>query len=93
MKDAHKAKFVYEVDFKGFFNSVRLEAVGRYLHKFCLPKFLVLHMLNLCSSDIENIPPPELLTHILGDHPLSGKDSGWKEAWTKYEFVHKFRKG
>jgi len=50
-----KAKYIYEFDFTGFFNTVRIEAVGDTLDKFYVPKYMIAQLINNSSVDVENI--------------------------------------
>jgi hypothetical protein len=49
------AKYVFEFDFKGFFNSVNIEAVGEVLHRFNVPKYMIAQLLLISSGDVKNI--------------------------------------
>lgn len=72
----------------GFFNSVKLESVARHLLKYSVPKYMTAHLINLCASVVTNILPSDLVEK-LGNRATS--DSR-RNAWEKYEYIHKFRK-
>jgi hypothetical protein len=48
---------VFEYDFKGFFNTVRMEAVGNTLERFMVPKPMIAFLINISSIDVKNISP------------------------------------
>jgi hypothetical protein len=85
-----KAKNIFEFDLTGFFNNVNVEAVGKTLHKFNVPKYVISCLILIGSGDIENIPIEKELYLLKTTVP---EEAGWLEAWKKYEFIHKYRKG
>nr|YP_009722330.1 hypothetical protein [Morchella importuna]QGN66732.1 hypothetical protein [Morchella importuna] len=89
LKIVDEAKFIYEFDLVGYFNSVRIDTVGRELLKFGVPKYITWHLMSLCSGDIENITPEKLMK-LTEDEK---KKEEYRLAWTKYEFIHKHREG
>jgi hypothetical protein len=50
-----KAKYIFEFDLSGFFNSVRLEAMADTLNRMYLPKYMIAYMVNITSCEVENI--------------------------------------
>jgi hypothetical protein len=84
------AKYILEFDFTGFFNTVRIEAVGTVLSRCLVPKYMIAHIVNLCSVDVENIKIPDMKKLI-----KTGKKTNnpWVDAWVKTEYIHKFREG
>jgi hypothetical protein len=84
------AKNIFEFDFAGFFNTVNVEAVGTVLHRFNVPKYMIASLLLISSGDIRNISIDRLLYLNKTKKP---EEAGWLDAWYKYEYIHKFRKG
>nr|YP_010218632.1 hypothetical protein LK370_mgp191 [Morchella brunnea]UBU98369.1 hypothetical protein [Morchella brunnea] len=82
------AAYIYEFDLVGYFNSVRIDTVGRELMNFGVPKYITWHLMSLFSGDVENITPKRLIELKEGEF----KDT-WKKVWTKYEYLHKYREG
>jgi hypothetical protein len=64
-----KKKFIYEFDFYGFFNTVRHSAVGEILREFLVPKYVVIHLMNLCSSEIANVSVGDFLNDYSKSFP------------------------
>jgi hypothetical protein len=60
----NKAKYIIEFDFRGFFNTVQIEAVGKVLWKFQVPKYMIANLLLISSADIKNIPTPQMLEYL-----------------------------
>jgi hypothetical protein len=87
LKFVIKAKFIYEFDLVGYFNNISHKSVGSCLHKFHVPNHIIIHLLNLSSSDISNINETGLLKL------LTEKSSTWSEFWKKHEYIHKFAEG
>ncbi|HYT40826.1 MAG TPA: reverse transcriptase domain-containing protein [Methylomirabilota bacterium] len=85
-----KAKYIFEYDFSGFFNTVRIEAVGDTLHRLYVPKVIVAYICNISSGEIKNISRWQLLKNLKTKDPTK---QGFSEAWKKYEFIHKYRYG
>lgn len=85
MEEVIKYDFIYEFDLKGYFNTVKLDGLAKQMHRFGIPKFMILHLIALSSGDINNILPEELLR--------LGANESWVKAWNKYEFIHKYRAG
>lgn len=83
------ARNIFEFDFIGFFNTVKLEAVGTQLFNYGVPKYIVIHYLNLSSSDITNVGVEKMMAMLGSD----ADNSVFGKAWRKYEYIHKFRKG
>jgi hypothetical protein len=84
------AKYIIEFDFAGFFNTVRMEAIGKTLDRFLVPKPMIAYLINISSMDIQNIGSKTK------DRLLKTQDPtklGWASAWRKYEYIHNFRKG
>jgi hypothetical protein len=82
-----KAKYIFEYDFTGFFNTVKIEAVATTLHRLYVPKYLVAYMVNITSSDVTNI------TQATRNNLMENDGDTWLAAWQKYEYIHLFRKG
>lgn len=78
------SKHVFEFDFVGCFNNMKLSNVAENLFKFGVPKFMVIHLLNLSASDITNIGRPELKKLL--------ESKVWKSHWDKHEYIHKYRR-
>jgi hypothetical protein len=55
------SKNIFEFDFTGFFNTVNIEAVGKVLHQFNVPKYITAALLSISSGDVENIPIKKLI--------------------------------
>jgi hypothetical protein len=91
-----KAKNIFEFDFIGFFNTVKLEAVGDQLFDYGVPKYIVIHYLQLSSSDISNISVNKFRSWLnLNDKDVEDESPlclAFLMAWKKYEYIHKFRK-
>lgn len=85
LKDVVKSKNIYEFDFVGFFNNVKLTSVGTNLQKCSVPKWMTGHFVNLISGDVENIKPKKL------EQLVASKT--WVPLWKKHEYIHKYRKG
>jgi hypothetical protein len=83
------AKFIFEFDFAGFFNTVRIEAVGNTLHRLYVPKYMIAYLVNISSAEVENIGIIDALSNLTTEDPTK---QGWAKAWTKYEFIHKYRR-
>jgi hypothetical protein len=84
------AKYIMEYDFAGFFNTVRMEAVGKTLNRFIIPKPIIAYLINISSADIKNIGSKTRNKYLKTKDPTK---QGWASAWYKYEFIHNFRKG
>jgi hypothetical protein len=83
------AKYILEFDFAGFFNTVKIEAVGNTLNRFFVPKYVIAYLVLLSSGDVDNISQKKML-ELIKSPEVKG---GWTEAWSKYEYIHKFRRG
>jgi hypothetical protein len=84
------AKYIFEFDFSGFFNTVRIEAVGNILDRFMVPKYMVAYLVNVASQDVDNISKKTMKANYKTKDPTR---QGWAIAWEKYEYIHLFRKG
>jgi len=73
--------YIYEYDFKGFFNNVKLEKVGSLLRSYGVPKISTCVLLNFSGSDIT--PPNTKHDTFLA---LS------EETLLKSEFIYDYRK-
>jgi hypothetical protein len=82
--------WIMDFDFTGFFNTVRIEAVGDVLHRLYVPKYMIAYLVTISSSEIENISLGQVLRNLKSKDP---RKQGWAKAWEKYEFIHKYRKG
>jgi hypothetical protein len=58
-----------EFDFEGFFNTVKIEAVGNVLHSFFVPKYMVGYLVSLSSGDVENIETQEMVKNVKTKDP------------------------
>ncbi len=85
-----KAKYIIEFDFRGFFNTVKVEAVGKVLNKYQVPKYMIANILLISSGDVDNISTNKMLEYLNSVDP---DEAGWYNAWRKYENIHKFRRG
>jgi hypothetical protein len=85
-----KAKWILEFDFTGFFNTVRIEAVGDVLNRYMVPKYMIAYLVNISSVDITNI---DLKTANRYLKSKKKNQQGWGKAWLNYEYIHKYRKG
>jgi hypothetical protein len=85
-----KAKNIIEFDFRGFFNTVNVEAVGKTLHQFMIPKYMIANLVLINSGDVKNINIAEMLNYVNSVDP---DEAGWRNAWRKYEYIHNYRKG
>jgi hypothetical protein len=74
-----KAKYIFEFDFAGFFNTVRIEAVGNILNQFYVPKYMVGYIVTMASGDVENIDAQKLIKLCKTTDPTK---QGWAKAWT-----------
>jgi hypothetical protein len=84
------AKFIFEFDFAGFFNTVRMEAIGNTLNRFLVPKTMIAYLINVSAIDIKNISPRTRNRYLKTRDPTK---QGWASAWFKYEYIHLYRKG
>lgn len=66
-----------EYDFRGFFNNVKVSAVGDVLHKFYMPKYMVGYLVTLMSQDVENITIGEARRLVNSEDPTQ---AGWVKA-------------
>lgn len=57
LNDVNKSKNIYEFDFVGFFNNVKLTSVGTNLQECAVPKWMAGHFIALASADVSNIQP------------------------------------
>jgi hypothetical protein len=85
-----KSRFIYEFDFTGFFNTVRIEAVGDVLHAFKVPKYMVGYLVTMSSVDVENISKKDMMKLL---HSSDPSQAGWDKAWAKTEYIHGYRRG
>lgn len=85
LTDVVKSNNIYEFDFVGFFNNVKLTSVGTNLQECSVPKWMTGHFMNLISGDVDNISPEDLSK--LTESPT------WVPLWKKHEYIHKYRKG
>lgn len=72
-----KAKYIVEFDFSGFFNTVKIEAVGDILYQFNFPKFMIAYLVTLSSGDINNIDTKEMRKLVQTKDPTK---QGWAQA-------------
>jgi hypothetical protein len=84
-----KAKYIFEFDFTGFFNTVRLEAMAKTLDRFYVPKYLTAYLVAISSVDLENISKKDSKYLLTTKDPTK---QGWFQSWFKYEYIHKYRK-
>lgn len=89
LKDVIHYKNIYENDFTGFFNTINFKAVADTLLKFQVPKFVTIHLLELCSSDVDNITGKKFLNYV-NDKSV---ELDFPAAWLKHEYIHKYRRG
>jgi hypothetical protein len=84
------SKYILEFDFTGFFNTVRVEAVGETLERLMTPKYMIAYLVNISSRDLINISKKYMEKLDKSKDP---KKQGFGKAWDNYEFIHKFREG
>lgn len=82
-------KNIYEYDFSGFFNTINITAVGKMLLYNKVPKFMVIHLMALCGSEVTNEKPAAFVEHLRDTFALDT----FASAWTKHEYIHKYRRG
>jgi hypothetical protein len=58
-----------DFDFTGFFNTVRIEAVGDVLHRLYVPKYMIAYLVTISSSEIENISLGQVLRNLKSKDP------------------------
>lgn len=64
LKVSDSAKSIVETDFVGYFNNIKLECVAMNLNKFLVPKFMIIHLINLSASDIQNEDREMIKKHL-----------------------------
>jgi hypothetical protein len=84
------AKNIIEFDFSGFFNTIRMEAIGSTLNRFMVPKPIIAYLINISSIDIKNISKTTRHNYLTTKDPTL---QGWADAWVKNEYIHLYRKG
>lgn len=85
LQNVIKKKNIFEFDFVGFFNNVKLTSVTTNLQKCSVPKWVAGHFVNLISGDVQNIFPEELNKLV--------ESKTWLPLWKKHEYIHLYRKG
>jgi len=58
-----------EFDFSGFFNTVRIEAVGATLNRYMVPKYMIAYLVNVSSVDIKNISKKRMIENAESTDP------------------------
>jgi hypothetical protein len=84
------AKNIMEFDFTGFFNTVRVEAVGDVLNRYMVPKYMIAYFFNVSTGEIKNIDKKSANKYLKSKKK---SEQGWGKAWLKYEYIHLYRKG
>lgn len=81
-----KARNIFEYDLVGYFNNISHRCVARQLDSFCVPKHIIILLVELSCGEVKGITPAEFV-----EIESSAELSGFDEAWEKHEYLHKYR--